>query len=72
MAQAQHISASQAARLLGKPRSTILNKVHGLETIQGPHNSKLYDADELMTAVYLGRKYFIWIEDDEKGTPIDI
>ena len=62
MAKAQRISASQAARLLGKPRSNIMYAVHGLDTTPGPKNSRLYDADELMTAIYLGRDQFIWSE----------
>ena len=62
MAKAQRISASQAARLLGKPRSNIMYAVHGLDTTPGPKNSRLYDANELMIAVYLGRDQFIWTE----------
>jgi hypothetical protein len=47
MAEPQHISISDAARLLGKNRETIAKKVHGLPSIPGPKNSKLYDADAM-------------------------
>ena len=62
MANAQHISISAAARLLGKNRETIAKKVQGLPSVVGPKGAKLYDANDLMIAVYCGRDdaFTIW------------
>ena len=60
MAQPRHISISEAARLLGKNRETILKKGRGPASIPGRKNARLYDADADMRAVYLGRDYYIW------------
>ena len=56
MAEAQYISISAAARLLGKNRETIAKKVQGLPSVPGAKGAKLFNADELMYAVYVGNE----------------
>ena len=54
MSNAQRISISAAARLLGKNRETIRRKVDGLPSIKGDKGARLFDADDLMYAIYCG------------------
>lgn len=66
MSKPQRISISAAARLLGKSRMTIADRVCGLPFIIGEKGARLYDADSLMSAVYIGRDNdeTIWEETD--------
>ena len=70
MANAQHISISQAARLLGKNRETIKRKVEGLDYKVGAKGAKLFDADELMYAVYCGNEA-VWIAELSEAMDAD-
>jgi hypothetical protein len=54
MARAQLISISQAARLTGKTRNTVIKAAAGLRSRHGKKNAKLYDANSLLTGIYCG------------------
>ncbi len=54
MAKAQLISISQAARLTGKARDTVIKAAAGLRSRHGKKNAKLYDANSLLMGIYCG------------------
>jgi len=66
MAKAQLISISDAARLLGKARETVIKAAAGLESKGGPKNSKVYNANHLMMSVYCGNERALCWQSNEK------
>ena len=52
--KAQLISISEAARLVGKARETVMKAAQGLKAKPGPKNAKLYDANALMMSIDCG------------------
>jgi hypothetical protein len=66
MAKAQLISISQAARLTGKARATVIKAAAGLRGRRGKKNAKLYDANKLMMGIYCGNESVILWELDEE------
>jgi len=66
MAQAQFISISDAARLLGKPRETVMKAAAGLDSKPGPKNAKLYNANTLMMSIYCGNERALYWQSDQK------
>jgi hypothetical protein len=63
--RAQLISISEASRLLGKARETIMKAAEGLDAKPGPKNTKLYNANALFMAVYCGNECArLWEGDD--------
>ena len=65
MAQAQLISISDAARLLGKSRETVMKAAAGLDSKPGPKNAKLYNANALMMSIYCGNARALCWQSDE-------
>jgi hypothetical protein len=63
--KAQLISISEAARLVGKARETVMKAAQGLKAKPGPKNAKLYDANALMMSIYCGNQRAIWWEADD-------
>jgi hypothetical protein len=63
--KARLISISEAARLVGKARETVMRAAQGLKSKSGPKNSKLYDANALLMSIYCGNERAIWWEGDE-------
>jgi hypothetical protein len=61
--RAQLISISEAARLLGKARETVMKAAQGLTSKSGPKNAN--DANALMMSIYCGNQRAIWWEADE-------
>lgn len=62
--KAQLISLSQAARLTGKSRSTLIQAARGLKWSRGPKNAKQYDANALLMSLYCGNHRALSWEQD--------
>jgi hypothetical protein len=62
----QLISISEAARLLGKARETVMKAAAGLDPKPGPKNSKLYNANALFISIYCGNQRAIWWEQEQR------
>jgi hypothetical protein len=64
--KAQYISISEATRLVGKARETVMKAAAGLKSKRGPKNSKLYNANALMMSIYCGNQRAIWWQQDHE------
>jgi hypothetical protein len=62
--KAQLISISEASRLVGKTREMVANAARILEPRKGPRGAKLYDASELMRALFYGENQRVVFELD--------
>jgi hypothetical protein len=59
------LSISEAARLTGKARETVMHAARGLKFEKGPKNSKRYNANALLTSIYCGNQRAIDWEQEE-------
>ena len=59
------LSISEAARLTGKARETVMRAARGLKFEKGPKNAKKYDANALLTSIYCGNEAAVDWEAEE-------
>ena len=64
--KAKLISISEAARLLGKARETVMKAADGLDSKPGPKNAKMYNANALFMSIYCGRERALLWEGNER------
>ena len=64
--KAKLISISEAARLLGKARETVMKAADGLDSKPGPKNAKLYNANALFMSIYCGNERALYWEADQR------